>query len=66
MTEEVIDIETCESCKFWKDETEAADKVKNGTCRRYPATILCDEGVFACQPMTESDEWCGEYARRLH
>lgn len=60
-------VDTCAGCKFWLEQTEAADKVRNGLCRRSPPALLYDQedGALCLQPMTESDDWCGEFAQAL-
>ena len=64
MTETVA---SCESCAYWSELTEPIDKVRNGICRRYPAQMMCDsDGDPMCaQPMSEPDDWCGEFAQAL-
>lgn len=44
----------CESCRFWA----AGDM--NGECRRR-APEITDEDGNGIWPVTEPDEWCGEY-----
>jgi hypothetical protein len=59
--------DSCEQCAYWKELTEASDKVRSGICRRYPAQMMCDsDGDPMCaQPIAESDDWCGEFAQVL-
>jgi hypothetical protein len=58
----------CHNCRFWKEETEAADETRNGSCRRHCPTVLYDveEGAFSLWPFTTDADYCGEYQPTQH
>lgn len=57
----------CHNCRHWKEETEPGDDVRNGTCRRFPPTVLYDaeDGSFSLWAYTAADDWCGEHGAKL-
>lgn len=58
---EVVDIETCASCRFFLLEDP---KDEAGICRRFPPVIIStDEGATVSQPASFPTDWCGEYKR---
>lgn len=55
----------CANCKWWVPNRDDGDSYSDdGLCHRYPPVAFDDEyGMF---PMTDCDEWCGEYAVTRH
>jgi hypothetical protein len=50
-------IPVCKNCKFWEPWSDY-----NGGCRRYPPTVLVEDGVkYSNIPQTDSSDWCGEF-----
>lgn len=71
MIECELDPESCGSCRYWNElpEHPAEPLTVAGQCRRSPPTLipkprvpiaLLRDSLF---PVTESQGWCGEYAR---
>jgi hypothetical protein len=54
----------CRTCSFFKPDKEAS----LGECHRFPPTVLPEDngGVSFSFALTASDEWCGEYIRRVN
>lgn len=60
--------ESCETCRFWKRWRSGRSF---GSCGRYPPKIMTvdrdtyyeseDPTLYANQPPTNFDDWCGEY-----
>ena len=50
--------DTCFNCKYWKKINPENVIYGSGRCRRYPPER--DKGF----PITEIDDWCGEYERK--
>lgn len=57
----------CGSCRFYKEQTETADEIRWGICRRFPPAGVSvpdadgsygDDAVWA---PVRPDEWCGEF-----
>jgi hypothetical protein len=58
----------CTSCRFYKDQTETADEIRWGVCRRYPPVGVYVSDIETGQasddavwPPVHPDEWCGEW-----
>ena len=55
--------ECCGTCEFWTGVTV-------GDCHRYPPSVTLDLVAYSTDPklcwmpLTEYDEWCGEYKTR--
>ncbi len=65
--EDVKQLETCCSCRYWKEIETQKGEERRGRCRRYPDEILGvdEDGVtLQVKPIMLSDEWCGEYKPR--
>ena len=54
----------CRTCAFFVPDKEG----DLGECHRLPPTLLpeVDGGVSFSFALTASDEWCGEYIRRVN
>lgn len=52
---------TCDACRYWQ-ETDGKAEPAVGECRRYAPPP--GDGLTAMWPMTDADDWCGEYAER--
>jgi hypothetical protein len=69
----VLVIEKCCTCRFWQSVSSGAAPVA-GYCRRSPPVILdmivepegdlqiSDIAAATAYPVTNDDDWCGEYA----
>jgi hypothetical protein len=55
--------EACGSCKFFQPN----DHDEAGYCRRRPPTAIyeSDTTYQSVKVVTTTDEWCGEFSRRL-
>jgi hypothetical protein len=60
----IASVATAATCAFFKPDKEA----DLGECHRYPPTVLPEDngGVSFSFALTASDEWCGEYIRRVN
>ena len=72
MTRQPDSAERCQTCRFWERSTFQTGVATIGTCRRYaprgplalpygPAGDLAEVQTF---PVTNDDDWCGEYVAR--
>lgn len=60
----------CHTCKYW---IESSDDEFLGYCRRYPPVLLANDNIYKPRknmlvamenfsfPITDSDDWCGEF-----
>jgi hypothetical protein len=51
--------QVCTNCAFWR--SSGSDL---GSCRRYPPRLLTPEGSLGHWPVTQHDDWCGEFQAR--
>ena len=56
----------CYNCSHWAEDTEPGQD-RNGSCRRYPPTLVydSDDGAMSLWPWTSADDICGEHSVKL-
>jgi hypothetical protein len=65
-----VTIKRCDQCAYWvRSDADPA----SGWCHRYPPTASPDAEVdnldnigWWMNPVTEEDDWCGEWASKEH
>jgi len=61
----------CESCRFWREQTEASDQLRWGHCHRNPPQLVpsvdeAGEDTIDCAlPWVALPMFCGEHKPRL-
>ncbi len=53
-------MQECENCTYWKRE----EGERHGWCRRHPPVVMDLRDQYE-QPITDEDDWCGEYVRKV-
>lgn len=56
---QVSSAERCETCRYWHKGTHVPSGITLYTCRRGPP-----EAGITLWPVTEHDDWCGEWRER--
>ena len=57
----------CENCKYWlaSEEIKFNEKSLTGECRRYPPVLYFKRSDIFIFPITDNDNWCGEYKEKI-
>ena len=60
------DSDSCQTCRFWKEDFDPAATERSGECRLNPPTVLFDGeiGVFCAHAQTSPTGWCGGHRQR--
>lgn len=59
--------EVCKNCRYWKLVDVKDNKVEIGACNRFPPSVSVNENEesFSLRPITDWNEFCGEFELKL-